>query len=210
MAKTFSGLGTTAGLSSDRTSMTGMFTGQQFYETDTNMLFMYNGSAWVLPFEQRFARVDASGSSTTMVVNNIPAYGTLLKVYAKWRSSRGGFTNTGGRFYVNNLSGAADYSLNYVSGSSQENRGYCGQVAAANALTGEYTATEIIIPSYNSSYNSRCTAMARQYGYSSGVSHVANHIGATTGIGAVTSITLFDDVGTNIVAGSFMEVYISN
>ena len=47
MAKAFGGLGTTAGLAADRTSMTGMSAGQQFFETDTNKLYLYNGSAWV-------------------------------------------------------------------------------------------------------------------------------------------------------------------
>lgn len=46
MAKTFSGLGTTAGLSSDRTSMIGMVAGQGFFETDTKLLWYYDGAAW--------------------------------------------------------------------------------------------------------------------------------------------------------------------
>lgn len=46
MAKTFSGLGTTAGLSSDRTSMTGMVSGQLFFETDTSRSYVYDGSIW--------------------------------------------------------------------------------------------------------------------------------------------------------------------
>lgn len=47
MAKAFGGLGTTAGLAADRTSMTGMSAGQQFFETDTNTLYIYNGTAWI-------------------------------------------------------------------------------------------------------------------------------------------------------------------
>ena len=153
---------------------------------------------------------DATGGSTTMNVSNIPNYGRTLKVYARWRTSRSGFSNTGGRFYVNGLTGASDYSLNYVSGTSLESRGYVGQVVSANGLFGEYTSTEIIIPGYNAPYNSRHIAMARSFGYSSGISHVANYIGNSTGIGPVTSITLFDDVTSNIVLGSFMEIYLSN
>ena len=46
MAKAFGGLGTTAGLAADRTSMTGMVAGQQFFETDTKFVYTYDGSAW--------------------------------------------------------------------------------------------------------------------------------------------------------------------
>lgn len=47
MAKAFSGLGVTAGLAADRSSLAGMVAGQQFFETDTNKLFVYNGSSWI-------------------------------------------------------------------------------------------------------------------------------------------------------------------
>ena len=46
MAKAFGGLGVTAGLAADRTSMSGMSAGQQFFETDTNKTFIYSGSSW--------------------------------------------------------------------------------------------------------------------------------------------------------------------
>jgi hypothetical protein len=46
VAKSFGGLGTTAGLAADRTSMTDMSAGQQFFETDTNKVYIYNGSGW--------------------------------------------------------------------------------------------------------------------------------------------------------------------
>ena len=48
VAKAFGGLGVTAGLAADRSALTGMSAGQQFFETDTKKLFMYSGSAWVL------------------------------------------------------------------------------------------------------------------------------------------------------------------
>ena len=46
MAKAFSGLGVTAGLAADRTGMTGMVAGQDFFETDTKLLWYYDGVAW--------------------------------------------------------------------------------------------------------------------------------------------------------------------
>jgi hypothetical protein len=46
VAKAFGGLGTTAGLAADRTSMTGMSAGQGFFETDTKLLWYYDGAAW--------------------------------------------------------------------------------------------------------------------------------------------------------------------
>jgi hypothetical protein len=48
LAKAFGGLGVTAGLAADRTSMTSVVAGQQFFETDTNKVYMYNGTSWVI------------------------------------------------------------------------------------------------------------------------------------------------------------------
>jgi len=46
VAKAFGGLGVTVGLEADRTSMTGMVAGQQFFETGSDVLYVYTGSAW--------------------------------------------------------------------------------------------------------------------------------------------------------------------
>lgn len=46
MPKAFSGLGVTTGLAADRTSLVGMVAGQQFFDTDTKLLWYYDGSAW--------------------------------------------------------------------------------------------------------------------------------------------------------------------
>jgi len=63
VAKAFGGLGVTAGLAADRTSMTGMSAGQQFFEADTRKLFVYNGSSWVQDNDYTLdaISVDASG-----------------------------------------------------------------------------------------------------------------------------------------------------
>ena len=47
MAKAFSGLGVTAGLAADRAALTGMVAGQEFFETDTKLLKVWDGLAWV-------------------------------------------------------------------------------------------------------------------------------------------------------------------
>jgi len=47
MAKAFPNTGVTTGLSTDRSAMTGMGAGQQFFETDTNKTYVYNGSSWI-------------------------------------------------------------------------------------------------------------------------------------------------------------------
>ena len=70
MAKAFGGLGVTAGLAADRTSMSGMVAGQQFFETDTKLLWYYDGVAW--------QRVHPAGSiaQTVWVRSNTPtSYG---------------------------------------------------------------------------------------------------------------------------------------
>jgi hypothetical protein len=63
VAKAFGGLGVTAGLAADRTSMTGMSAGQQFFETDTKKMFVYSGSAWVQENDYTLGAmtVDSSG-----------------------------------------------------------------------------------------------------------------------------------------------------
>jgi hypothetical protein len=47
MAKSFPNTGATVGLAADRSALTSPFAGMQFFETDTNVLYVYNGSAWV-------------------------------------------------------------------------------------------------------------------------------------------------------------------
>jgi len=88
VAKAFGGLGVTAGLAADRASMTGMSTGQQFYETDTNKLYQYTGSSWLfipnvdasgyfnvntnpIVFVGRSSNVSIVGDGTTIPYNNI-------------------------------------------------------------------------------------------------------------------------------------------
>lgn len=47
MAKAFPNTGVTTGLAADRTAMTGMTAGTYFYETDTNKIWVYNGTSWL-------------------------------------------------------------------------------------------------------------------------------------------------------------------
>jgi len=46
VAKAFGGLGVTAGLAADRAALTGLVAGMQFFETDTKLLWYYDGTAW--------------------------------------------------------------------------------------------------------------------------------------------------------------------
>ena len=66
VAKAFGGLGVTAGLAADRTAMTSLVTGQQFFETDTKKMFVYSGSAWVQVNDYTLAAigVDSGGRVT--------------------------------------------------------------------------------------------------------------------------------------------------
>jgi hypothetical protein len=74
VAKAFSGLGVTAGLAADRTSMTGMVAGQQFFETDTELLFVYSNSTWKLlggktpHFRAGFTNAANTGLANTFTV----------------------------------------------------------------------------------------------------------------------------------------------
>lgn len=91
MAKTFSGLGTTAGLAADRAALTGMSAGQQFFETDTKKYYVYNGSSWIqqndytttamtidstgrvlLPYQPRFYIVTSAFTFTSTATTTVP------------------------------------------------------------------------------------------------------------------------------------------
>ena len=62
MAKAFSGLGVTAGLAADRAALTGMVAGQQFFETDTTLLKVWDGLAWVSAVSGLTAGGDLAGT----------------------------------------------------------------------------------------------------------------------------------------------------
>jgi hypothetical protein len=86
VAKAFGGLGVTAGLAADRTSMSGMSAGQQFFETDTGIMYLYNGSSWNIFMPNFFNIVEgnsttsASTSSTAYQATNLTA--TINKIYS--------------------------------------------------------------------------------------------------------------------------------
>ena len=86
MAKTFSGLGTTAGLAADRTSMTGMVAGQQFFETDTGIMYLYTGSAWsiFMPQATNFVYFETSNYLSTGSGSYVstPLTATITKNYS--------------------------------------------------------------------------------------------------------------------------------
>ena len=46
MAKSFPNTGATVGLAADRTALTSPFAGMQFFETDTKLLWYYDGADW--------------------------------------------------------------------------------------------------------------------------------------------------------------------
>ena len=127
------------------------------------------------------------------------------------RSTRAGFSNTGGRFRLNNAANGADYYLAAGGSQFQQSFGYMGQIAAANAFAGEFSPFEIYIPDYvnNTNLGGRKFATAISSSYSAiGGSIIPNVCGVVTGIGGITSVQIIDDVLGNLVAGSYLEVWI--
>ena len=47
MSKSFPNTGAITGTNADRLALSGVFEGMQFFETDTNKMFVYDGSSWV-------------------------------------------------------------------------------------------------------------------------------------------------------------------
>lgn len=86
MPKAFGGLGVTTGLAADRTSLTGMVAGQQFYETDTGIMYLYTGSVWSIFMPQASNFVTAE--TTTSYTQSSSSYGatplsaSITKVYS--------------------------------------------------------------------------------------------------------------------------------
>jgi hypothetical protein len=88
MAKSFPNTGVTTGLAADRTAMTGMYAGQQFFETDTSILYIYTGSEWsARPFLSpatgsgtRNTQIDISSTTVTVLSASITPQLTTSKV----------------------------------------------------------------------------------------------------------------------------------
>ena len=86
MARAFSGLGVQTGLAADRTALTGLVAGQQFYETDTGLMYLYTGSSWQLFMPGNFNIVEnsttnyVSTQSTSYVSTGLSA--TISKTYS--------------------------------------------------------------------------------------------------------------------------------
>jgi hypothetical protein len=213
MAKSFPNTGTTVGLAADRSAMTSMFAGQQFFETDTNLMFVYNGSAWVLPYEQRVAQVNASGAASSMSVSGLSQAGNHMRIVVSFRSSRAAFSNTGGRFLINGLNGASDYAFIINNASPQlASLGYLGQIPAATALANDVSIVNMLIPNYrNQNSLNRMNISTVGTSYGGGTTVIHNYVGGTSACGAVSSITFQDDVGSTLAANvNNFSVYISS
>ena len=95
MAKAFSGLGVTAGLAADRAALTGMVAGQEFFETDTKLLYAYDGSSWIkmnyIGLRPEFF-VRTSAGTTTTAGNRLPWNTTTRNVGACFNTSTYAFT----------------------------------------------------------------------------------------------------------------------
>jgi hypothetical protein len=138
VAKAFGGLGVIAGLAADRTSMSGMVAGQEFFETDTKKMFVYNGSVWVQENDYTLGAmvVDASGRVRLPYQPAFKAHSTNNSVAnnAKWplpvaSLNVGGHFNTSTWLFTVPVSGVyifggmirLDANLSYVHFQSQIN-----------------------------------------------------------------------------------------
>jgi len=71
MAKSFPNTGVTTGTAADRAALASPFAGMEFFETDTNKVLVYNGSAWVevSDLDNVGAVSDATGYGTRVFTN---------------------------------------------------------------------------------------------------------------------------------------------
>ena len=176
------------------------------------MTLQYRISSWVLPWEQRFARTTLTNSTTTqMEITNIPQYGNTLHFRGMARTMRSYSTNNGLRFRFNNLANGADYYLAAGGGQYQQSFGYLGQFPNPGALAGEFGAYEAYVPDYATNTNSGGRKVCNAYGGSyaaAGAAIIPNICGVASGLGAVTSVQIMDDVIGYLYVGSYLEVWI--
>lgn len=76
MAKSFPNTGVSTGLAADRAALTSPFAGMQFFETDTNLLYLYNGSSWIRITSAGVATGTLIAGTTTAAITG--TYGTDL------------------------------------------------------------------------------------------------------------------------------------
>jgi len=93
MAKSFPNTGATVGLAADRSALTSPFAGMQFFETDTKLLYVYDGSAWVLT---------VTGTPIIFCANGLTSYtvtgSTEFKFSNIVTNSGSGYSASTGRF----------------------------------------------------------------------------------------------------------------
>jgi hypothetical protein len=95
MAKSFAGLGVTSGLASDRAAITSPPAGMQFFETDTKLVYAYDGASWIKTNyvglrPEFFARVSVSTTATG--TNKLPWNTTVRNVGTCFNTSTYTFT----------------------------------------------------------------------------------------------------------------------
>ena len=93
MAKSFPNTGATVGLAADRTALTSPFAGMQFFETDTYLTYIYDGTSWR---QVASSRVEASGGNSTATYTDYTGF--TYKVHS--------FTSTGNSNFIVTKSGS--------------------------------------------------------------------------------------------------------
>ena len=190
------------------------YVGQMIYETDTRVFLQYlpslglGVSGWVLPFAQCVGRIQTTTLVTTIGIGSIPQYGTGLHFRGRLRSMRAGFTNTGGRYFINGDFGPVySFVINPSGASGTATFGYLGQYPASLAPAGEYGSYQGYIPNYSSS-STNIAIQNTGGGYSGGTPVVVAGIYTPVVAAAVTQFIVLDDVVGNLAIGSTLEVWI--
>jgi len=167
VAKAFGGLGVIAGLAADRTSMTGMVAGQQFFETDNKIMYLYDGSAWVLSVTGTPIMFSAYGLANYTVANGAEfVFNTVVtNVGGGYNSSTGRFTAPINGYYMfhysflsTNNANAVDTRLR-VNGSTLLAAAYSGDSVSSYKSGGASAGTfltagqYVSVIAFNTAYN---------------------------------------------------------
>lgn len=93
MAKSFPNTGATVGLAADRSALTSPFAGMQFFETDNKLLYIYDGSTWILT---------VTGTPIIFCANGLTSYTPINNAEFKFNNivtnSGSGYSASTGRF----------------------------------------------------------------------------------------------------------------
>lgn len=186
--------------------------GQMIYETDTNLVYYYDGAAWRLNGVQCVGH-SVLGSPATSVSVTLPTItnGAHLRVLSSLQHATTTGVNVGLRF---NADSGSNYTRQYVAGTNttasagqNNSAAYLYTTTVGNESANRWTSLVADVIDYASAVHK--TVQVTAYNPANGTTGqaVATHAGFWASTAAITSVTITTDSG-NFATNSKMSVYV--